>query len=166
MPGGFIGKACHKYLTTISTAMTSANVVHNKAPFDGMSGGATPPPALPGTPDHNAPHLPEMAKSGGGYTTGVGNQSNIVVKPSEYNEVLQKIQMVDARIAEEIYNLAVQIEETCETIYIVPQMRPKYLEYTNRTKSSLSEFQTLADEARMRTHEFVGEIERIDGQQA
>ena len=161
MPSGFSGVACQKYLTMIGTAMTSAHSAHSSPPVFAGTESEAPPPALPATPNHNPPHSPETANMGG-YSTGVGNQSNIVVKQNDYDEVLRKIQMTDAKIAEEIYNLAIQIEEMCETIYIVPQMRPKYLEYTIKAKSWLSAFQSLADDARTSGHQFVSEVVQID----
>jgi len=151
MPNGFVGNASHRYLSQISEAMESANTVHNSPPAVAFSAGSF----------HQVPHSPGSARSGG-YVTGVGDQSNIVVKHSDYNEILGRIQSVDSKIAEECYNICVQIEEMCDTIYVVPIMKPKYVEYTNRIKACLAEFQSLTDDARMRTHQFVSDIVSID----
>lgn len=66
-------------------------------------------------------------------------------------------------IAEELYNIAIQIEEMCNTIYIVPATLPKYLAIVDKVKSSLGEFQSLAEQAGTKVYEFTGEIARIDG---
>jgi len=71
------------------------------------------------------------------------HHGNIVVKQSEYEQVMGKINATDARLAEEYHNICTRIEEMCNTIYIVPHMRPKYLELTTRVKTSLAEFQAL-----------------------
>ena len=113
--------------------------------------------------NHKARHSPDSAMSGG-YPLRVGNQSNIVVNEDAYAEILQKIRMTDSGIAEELYNIATQIEEMCQTIYIVPATLPKYLAIVANVKSSLGEFQSLAEQAGMKAYEFSSEIMRIDGQ--
>lgn len=162
MPYGFVGNASEKYLSSVSKALSSAHAVHNRDPYGGSAGGVCAPPALPSRNNHNAKHSPDSAMSGG-YVTGVGNQSNVVVDQSTYDEILQKIHSADETIAESLYNVAVQIEEMCETIYIVPATLPKYLAIVDKVKASLEEFQSLTEQARMQAHEFVGEIMSIDG---
>ena len=161
MPDGFLGRASQSYLTMISTAMASAHAVHSQGPFIGIVGTSVAPPPLSVPTNHNLHH--SVATAGqGSYRTGMGHHGNIVVKQSEYEQILGRIQAVDSRLAEEFHNICARIEEMCNTIYILPHMRPKYLELTGRVKASLVEFQALADDARMRTGEFVGEIIRID----
>lgn len=163
MPYGFIGEASRKVLTTASDALTNAAAVHNQNPYRSSSGGACAPPPLPVRNNHSAGNSPDTAM-GGGYQTGVGNQTNVVVDQSAYDEILQKIQVTDARIAEDLYNLAVQIEQMCETIYIVPATLPKYLAIVDRVKGSLGEFQSLTEDARLRAHQLVEEMINIDRQ--
>jgi len=161
MPHGFIGNASQKYLTEVGNAMASAHMVHGKNPLAGMGGMEAPPPTLATPSNLNLPHPSESSRSGG-YATGIGNQSNVVVKPGEYAEVLGKMQLVNEQIAEEIFSIAAQLEEMCNTIYIVPFMKPKYLEYIGKVKAMLDEFQTLMDESRMAQQAHVDEITRID----
>ena len=127
----------------------------------GGSFGHAAPPTLATPTVHYLRHSLENAGQGS-FRTGMGHRGNIVVRQSEYEQALGRIQAVDARIAEEYHNICTRIEEMCNTIYIVPHMRPKYLELSNRVKASLVEFQTLTDDARVRTSEFVAEIIRID----
>jgi len=109
------------------------------------------------------PHSPDSAESGG-YSTGIGNSSNVVVDGNTYDEILQRIRMIDAETAESMYNIAVQIEEMCQSIYIVPSTLPKYLAIVDKVKASLGEFQSLTDEARSFANGFVEEVTHIDGQ--
>lgn len=163
MPYGFIGNACKTYLSNTNNAMLSAQAVNNRDPFGGSHGGSCPPPSIRVPCNQTLKNSPDSAMSGG-YKTGLGNQSNVVVSEGAYAEILQKIRTTDSGIAEELYNIAVQIEEMCNTIYIVPATLPKYLAIVNKVKSSLGEFQSLAERTGIKAYEFMGEIVRIDGQ--
>lgn len=160
MPYGFIGQASRKYFTAVSDALSSAAEVHNRNPYSGSYSKTTPPP-ISARKNYSPKYPPDTAMSGG-YPLGVGNHTNVVVDQVMYDETLQKIQIVNAKIAEELYNVAGQIEQMCETIYIVPSTLPKYLELVGKVKTSLDEFQTLVEEARICTYEFTQEILRID----
>lgn len=58
--------------------MSSAQAVSNRDPFGGLRGGTCPPPFTGATHNQTLKDTPDSAMSGG-YKTGVGNQSNIVV---------------------------------------------------------------------------------------
>lgn len=161
MPYGFIGKASEKYLTAVGDALSSAATVHDQNPYMDCTNSAAAPPTLPSRENYSAKHNPDTAMSGG-YITGVGNQTNVVVGKQEYDEILQKIRAVDASIAEELYNIALQIESLCQTVYIVPATLPKYLAIVDKVKASLGEFQSLTEDARLNAHQFIDEIEQID----
>jgi len=161
MPHGFVGKASQKYLATVSAAMESAHAVHSVNPLAGMAGAAAAPPSVPVAHNHRLSHQPDSARSGS-YSTGLGNQSNIVVKDAEYRETTQMMTTICYQHGEAIYNMLVHLEKMCDTVYIVPHMKPKYLELVNKAKSSLEDFQTLTDKARISALEFIDEIARID----
>jgi len=72
--------------------------------------------------------------------------------------------MTDSGIAEEIHSIATQIEEMCKTIYIVPKTLPGYLSIVGNVKSSLDEFQSLAEQTGMKAYEFMCEVMSADGQ--
>ena len=116
MPYGFVGNASQKYLTSINDALSAAHAVHSREPY-GSAGGAYPAPALPERNNYSAKYSPDTAKKAG-YVTGMGNENNVVVHQSTYDEILQRLHSVDARIAEDLYNVALQIEEMCGTILI------------------------------------------------
>ena len=137
-----MGEACQKYLSKVSSAMKSANAVHGKS--------------------HSAKHAPDTAKSGG-YVTGVGNQRNIVVSQGVYDQALKRVQIIDSRMAEEIYKMTVQIERMCETTYIVPETRAKCLEYVDKIKSSLGKFESLTDEAIICTRQLASTLLSLGG---
>ena len=157
-----MGNASQNYLSSVSGALSSAHTVHSKNPFSRSGGGTSPPPALPARNNHQTKTSPDSAMSGG-HPLRIGNQSNVVVNEDTYTEILQKIRMTDAGIAEELHSIATQIEEMCKTVYIVPATLPKYLAIVANVKSSLGEFQSLAERAGMKTYEFTSEITRIDG---
>jgi len=157
MPDGFIGEACEKYLSRVCRAMSCANAVLGKNPFAGVEVSRFAPPVMSAHKSHVASYAPDTAKAGS-YATGVGNQLNIVVLQGAYEQALKKVQMIDSRMAEDIYRLSVQIEEMCETIYIVPETQKKCMEYTDKMKSSLREFELLTDEAIICTRQFADRI--------
>ena len=163
MPYGFIGNACKVYLSAIGSALTSAAAVHNQNPYNTAGNGVCAPPPLPVRNNHNPKSTPDMAMNGG-FATGVGNQTNVVVNLDDYDKILQKIRITDAKFAEEIYSISEKIEEMCTSIYIVPSTLPKYLSILEQVKSSLGEFQSLTEEARSKMNQFVDEIIAIDEQ--
>lgn len=162
MPYGFTGNASQKYLSNVGTALSGASTVCSKNPFDGVSTGACSPPPL-STQNYRTYNDSNLSAANGGYATNVGNQSNVVVNGDLSVEILQRIRAADAAIAEELYRIAVQIEDMCETIYIVPATLPRYLAIIDKVKASLGEFQSLAEQAGTKAYEFVGEITKIDG---
>ena len=162
MPYGFIGNACMKYLSNVNGAMVSAHTVHSRNPLEGVSSNKTTPPALPPSKNHNIVHTPDTAKHGG-FSLGIGNNSNIVVSQDTYERTIHRASSFDTAMAEESYNLSVQLEEMCSSIYVVPETLPKFLEAVSTIKSSLTEFQAVTDDARMQTLSFVGEMMSIDG---
>ena len=162
MPYGFMGNSCGKYLSNVGGAITSANAVSGRDPLAGIGGGASAPPKITTPSPQTFNQSPDTATSGG-YRTGVGNQSNVVVEEETYGEIFQRIRAVDSGIAEELYNIAAQIEQMCETDYVVPATLPKYLSLLGRVKGSLGEFQSLADKAGAKAYDFAGEIAMIDG---
>jgi len=107
-------------------------------------------------------YKPDTARQGG-FTTGVGNESNIVVNQKTYEKALKKVQMIDDSIAEDYHNMLVQIEDMCSTIFVVPDTIPRILESVDKMKSSLEQFRSLTDKAIICTRRFVDQIAVIDG---
>jgi len=143
MPYGFMGSAAEKYLSNVSSSISAAGSA-NKS----------------GRSAVKMQHSPESAKSGG-FPTGVGNKGNIVVSQATYDEVMRKIRMVDEAAAQDLYNIAVKIEEMCSSIYVVPSTLPKYLSVLDQVKSSLGEFQSLTEETVIHTRRYVDQIMSI-----
>lgn len=162
MPDGFIGNSSKKYLTSVSEALSDAHAVHSKDPYNGASGGDTPPPPLPSRSNQNAEYSPDTALSGG-YSTGVGNETNVVLDQDMYEDILLRIRKTDSNIAERLHDIILEIEEMCETIYIVPSTLPKYLRIVDKVKASLSEFQSLSEQVENQSRSFVNEIVSVDG---
>lgn len=147
MPYGFIGNASQKYLTQVSGALSASQAAQSENTTS--RGGQT------------APYSPDSAMSGG-YATGVGKPTNIVVNYGTYDEFLRKIRLVDEMAAEDLYNIAMQIESMCATIYVVPETLPRYLAILNQVKNSLREFRSITEETGIQTRRFINDMENID----
>ncbi|MCL1976198.1 MAG: hypothetical protein FWG61_08570 [Firmicutes bacterium] len=157
MPDGFVGKASQNYLEKVAAALIIAGEIHSHDPFSGISYKIVPPPGLPARINVEPPYDPASAMSGG-YSTGVGNQTNIAVDRSIYTDALNKIRTTDEKAAEELYKVITQIEDLCETSYVLPKTLPKYLSILDYVKISLAEFRSLTDDAGTKTDSFVEEI--------
>ncbi len=163
MPNGFVGKSSQKYLEKVNKALSDSHTVHNKNPLDSIPKGSFNTHNMSMKYNYNAPYSPEEANYGS-YITGVGSSSNIVISQNDYDEIIQNTRKVDSEIAEDLYRIAAQIEEMCNTIYIVPVTLPKYMEILNKVRSSLDEFQMLTDQTVMYTQSYVDEMMRIDAE--
>lgn len=157
MPDGFVGKASKMYLEAVSVALSAAGEVHSLYPFSNCVSSVVPPPALPVRNNQKPPYESESALSGG-YTAGVGNQTNIAVDQSIYSDTLNKIRTTDEKASEELYNVILQIEEICATSYILPKTLPRYLSTLDYVKNSLEEFRSLTNDAETTTESFEEEI--------
>ena len=144
MPNGFIGKYSEQYLSDVNNCYSRNNNTYS---------------------DSRGPmrlqYSADTAMSGQ-YNTYAGNSSNIVFDPDIYDEMLRRVQIIDEQAGEDLYRVAIQIEEMCETIYIIPETLPKFLSILNSVKDSLREFRSLTEEACIQTRKFVNAIDSID----
>ena len=157
MPDGFVGKASEKYLEALAIALFIATVEHNHDPFTGCHGDSPSPPSLPFRNNQPTPYEPDSARSGS-HATRAGNKTNIAADQSSYNSILKEIRETDAQVANELYSVMMEINELCETVYIIPITKPRYLSIMNYVKNSLSEFLTLTNHAETETNNFVEKI--------
>ena len=160
MPDGFIGTPAGSYLDDADTALTTAEPIHSRDPFQNLSNRAVPPPGLPARTNKQSPHPPGTAKSGG-HTTGVGSSSNIVVGEGEYDAIKQQIDQIDEAIGQELYNIAMEIEALCNGAYVLPKAVPKCLLVSMGIKSSMSNFRSMTAEAVIKLQSFVQGIMAI-----
>ena len=157
MPNGFVGPPAASFLPKIEEALRAAAVVHNTDPFENLSNWAVFPPPLPPRPNKDAPHPGNTAMIGSHFT-GVGNVRNIVVGLDLYYSILQKINITDDKISEQMYHIAKEIESICSTSYILPQAVPRCLRVSKGVENNLIVFRALTDAAIMETRKFNGEI--------
>jgi len=93
--------------------------------------------------------------------TGIGNSTNIVVDESLYRDTTNKVDSIDDKMGECLYRTALEIEEMCRTIFILPQAAPRCLGISDEVKRSLGEFRALTDEANLLANRFARDINDI-----
>ena len=157
MPYGFLGKASEKCFEELADFLAVAEKAHNHKPFIGCYCPVVPPPALPEPVNEPPPYDLADVKSGG-HTTGVGNKTNIAADQRLYTDILNYIRETDAKAFTELYDVMLQINELCETDYILPLAQRRYLSIMNYVKDSLVEFLQLTNNAEVKINNFVEEI--------
>ena len=143
MPSGFIGNAARSYITATSDALSAAA----SANTHGNSKGQSP--------------VRVSEANRGSFRTGVGNSSNIVVDSQTYNEALRMMDRIDDRMGELFYNISRELEDMCETSYVVPQTAPRFLHVCDSVKNSMSKFRSLTGDIEVCTNRFVSDITSI-----
>ena len=140
MPNGFIGNAPAAYLGGVHKAYTQAIEANIQISAD------TPSSTTATGNVRRLPFEPDDARVGQ-FVTGKGDSSNIVVDSSDYTELTQRISHADDKMGECLYRIALEIEEMCRTIYILPETLPRCMNVSSAVKTSLSEFRSLTEEA-------------------
>jgi len=147
MPNGFIGRPALTYLTQVSEAHTRAENRMQRAPQEGRFRMRARPLQF----------NPEDATVGR-FTTGRGDSSNIVVSQQEYDTVSYYINQIDDTIGECIYRTACEIEEMCQTIFILPSVVRGCMNISDTVKGSLNQFRTMTDETIQQARRFARDI--------
>jgi len=162
MPNGFFGNAARRYLTQVTTvhtrAVAAAQKCQEEIPDDmpnNMSSNITGMARM-----RQLPFTPEDGFTGRA-TTGRGDSSNIVVDEHEYNEVVRRLCQIDDAIGECIYKTAAEIEELCQTIFVLPSVAPRCQDISHRLKNMLREYAELTAELELKTRSFAREITEI-----
>lgn len=158
---GFSGMSAQRFLISTTEAMSRASEVHNLNPLEGVPEGKVTPPRLR-TPTNQRPPFPIESAMGGKHMVGIGNSTNIVVNQGVYDNVLRMLDMSDEQSGEDIYRIAVAIEEMCASTFIVPETVPRVMSITSQIKGLLGEFRSLTEDACIQTRKFVNEIRQID----
>ena len=143
MPSGFIGDAARSYLVKTSEALLIAANANPRGASRGES-----------------PYPPDKAVRGR-VLTGVGNSSNIVVDSLTYTEAMRRMDSIDERMGELFYSISQELEQMCQTSYIIPQTRPRFLNVCESMKGSLGRFRDLTYDLFVTTNRFVREITEI-----
>ena len=160
MPNGFIGRPAVAYLTRASdahstaartTAQTSSEATAQNPDARGMARTASP---------RRLPFSPEDGKTGG-FSTGRGNSSNIVVDRHVCEEIARKITHADDKAGESLYRIAMEVENMCNTTFVMPTASPRCLNVAMATKTFLEEYRKLTDEIAASMRKFAQETTDI-----
>jgi len=154
MPDGFRGNVADVYLTAVDNELAAAVIVHNTDPFRNLSSSVVAFPPLPHRANQTLPYPGSTAQTGS-FSTGARNSSNIVVGQSEYDSILNHINQIDEDMATAIYDIALEIDDMCQTSYILPRTVPKCARVLDGIKSSLGDFRSLTEEALSQMRNFV-----------
>jgi len=152
MPNGFFGNAARSYMTRVTDARKDANDAAQQSQD-------TVPPGTPGAAlrERRLPFGPGDGTSGR-YSIGHGNSSNIVVSQSQYDEIAWSIGKIDDAMGECIYKTAMEIEEMCETIFVMPDATEQCKNISQTVKGMLDHYVGLTEDIRMQARNFAREI--------
>jgi len=150
MPNGFLGRPPQKYLTDVSQAHSRAANVSQQAPSSG--------PRV--RPSRALPFVPGDANNGR-FATGRGDSSNIVANQEDYEAITRYVSQIDDAISECIYRTTEEIEEICQTIFILPSVGPRCIEIAGKVKGMMGQFRSLSDDATQQTRNYAREITEI-----
>jgi hypothetical protein len=157
---GFRGNAAEAYLTAVDEALLEAVTAHEKDPFRAGSSIVVPLPPLPFRRNECNPHPPDTAHSGG-HSTGVGNDSNIVVGNSEYNAISGDIRRTTDGMGYGLSSIVAEIESLCETSFIIPLTTRETLIIALGLRHSLGEFRSFSDDITSEIQKFATAIVEV-----
>jgi len=148
MPRGFTGQPARTYLAQVSTAHTRADGASQQIPLSA--------PSIT-TRTRQLPFTPDTAGSGQ-FITRRGDSSNVVVLPGEYEAIARHVSQLDDAVGECLYKAIEEIEEMCNTIFILPAVVPGCLNICNGVKTSLNQYRRLTDDAMLETRNYAREM--------
>jgi len=155
MLNGFFGRPAAAYLTRVSIAHTAATSSTTQASAQSITDTGTQR-----TPPRMLPFSPEDARMGN-FATGRGSSRNIVAGRGNYEEIARKIIQADDKAGECLYRIAMEVENMCNTIFMLPEASPRCLNVAATTKTFLDEYRSLTDEIAANVRNFAKEITEI-----
>ena len=187
MPNGFIGPAALSYLTHVDDANSrtrdsvqniserTTNVSSNVSAQVGGNGtitritnsAATSLNRTANMREFNLPgRLPfdiESARAGSGrHITGVNNSTNIVSNIDDYNAISRQLADTNDRIGHCVYQMALEVEEMCSTIFIMPGVAERCLNVCAMIKDCLVKSRATTDDICMVIKRFAQELDAIE----
>ena len=150
MPNGFSGNAAQRYLSDVAAAQAQAVEATQN-----MSSGIAPMP-IP----RDLPFLPDSTQNGR-FSTGQGSSDNIVVNQGEYDAVARILCRIDEQIGECLYQCATEIDEMCETIFIMPTVSPRCRNISNDVVRCLGQLRSLTEDIALNVRRFAQDINDI-----
>jgi len=145
MPSGFIGHAAKSYLTHSTNAISRAASTNTSN--RSIRGG-------------ESPVTPEEANRGG-FKTGTGNSSNVVVDSVAYDNAMRRLNRMDDQIGETFYRICEELEDICQTSFILPRTNRRFMFLCGRVKNAMNRYRQLTDNMVIRTQRFVQRITNV-----
>ena len=150
MPNGFSGHAARRYLDDVAQAREQAVSVTRDMPS------GSPPAPRP----RPLPFSSDSAGSGQ-FSTGQGSSDNIVVSQADYDALAYKLYQIDERVSDCLYQCAKQVEEMCDTIFIMPVVGPRCKHIAGGVVECLGQLRALTDDVGASAKKFAAEIMEI-----
>jgi hypothetical protein len=150
MPQGFIGGIAVTYLRAVNEALQEAsNTLANNS--SGLSFRNEPSP------------MQVTEGKSGSFSTGVGNKSNIVSDEHIYMQVGNRMIQSKERTNQNLYDIIKEIEELCNTSYILPQVQPRIESTLDALKQSLYESRDLTEQHAELLRTYARDIASVGG---
>jgi len=153
MPRGFMGRPATAFLTRIADAHTQAKDSSTRITSNAPSNAAVR--------ERRLPFEPSEGNSGGMVPTGRGNSSNIAVSYDEYDYLSRMICNAEDKLGECLYQVACEIEELCNTSFILPDAAPRCLNISESVKQYMTDFRGVTQDSAIRIRQFADEITTI-----
>jgi len=149
MPRGFAGHVAAAYLGQVSKAHTKALETSRQSTQNMPDNMNTRERRLPFTPDDAFTGAQAGVRS---------NPRNIAVSQADYDAICRHIYKADDKMCDCLYKTAMEIEEMCQTSFILPAAVPGCLSISNSVKQSLGQFRALTEEAVIQARRFAHEM--------
>ena len=99
---------------------------------------------------------------GQGYRLGMGSSQNVVMREEVYRSCTSQLGQLDNRMAEQIENVCKQIDDLCQSIFIIPETTPRIQEVVQKVRGSLSDFQDVTTKVCRTSDMYVSQIRALD----
>ena len=165
MPNGFAGIAAKAFLTTVHVAQrrTQEVIKENDDQNAGIAA-RTPSTRVQRDAAHARvellPFNPADALTGR-FVTGHRNSTNIVVSRAEFATIARTLQQIDEDLGRCIYETAKEIEDMCNTIFIMPSVSPKCKEIACAVRESMSTYRNASDDLAIECNKFANDMSDI-----
>lgn len=151
MPNGFVGNAARRYLGDVDAAQKRALTASRNS-----TSGQRP------VREARFPFSAEDADIGRPMPSR-GDSNNIVVNQADYEDVARTICKIDENIGERLYHTACEIDEMCQTIFMMPHVSPGCLNVSGGVKGCLGILRDITEDAALEMRRFAREITEIGG---
>jgi hypothetical protein len=146
MPRGFMGNFSDNYCARVNDAVDSANMIRRQCLSTDIYDDISDAWIISDDQCFNQ------------FKTGVGTSSNIVLNPDDYDYFSREMRTINSNVAENVNMLLAQIEEMCNTIFVMPETGPKVMAYMSAIQTSLKEFVELGYATSDQTDSYVNEM--------